>query len=241
MTVSSKTWTAVLFAGHNDVSSMVMNRDKNRSESCCNKSKQLREILRLVSFCASVSILSTQRANTFFHAQVVVHIIIDTASRNPYFFGYKTNCNTTIRQNIFSTFLIIWSVTAVAGRPERGSWLVEDLSRLNSAHNRATVEYGGTWTPNVLCKSWFTCSLVFFFKQRYLTTAQISIFSIFENTFPHVKNKWLQILFYFYCYNIKALPASINYIFYQGVSILFSLFIATPLVWLTAELGVCGQ
>lgn len=75
----------------------------------------------------------------------------------------RRSCRTS-----FSTFLIISSFTDIEGRPERGSPLVDAVPRLNSPHQHATVEYGGAFSPHVPRESWETCSVVNFYKHKYL-------------------------------------------------------------------------
>lgn len=92
-----------LFSCHN-MSCIVMNRAKNRSRFCCNKPK-LFEILILVYFCASESILDTQCANTYLYTTNPNCCVwkTDNSYRNSHFVSYKTNSITTIRQdNIFN-------------------------------------------------------------------------------------------------------------------------------------------
>lgn len=142
-------------------------------------------------FWLSVSILGTHLAETF--------LIFKDCFNMDWIFPYEMPVSwikyrmVTLRSlnTIFSTFATFCWVTHVDGRPQQSSSSLLVLLTRNWEAHLARVEYGGKDSPNVASKSQWISWVVNFFKQRYSITARISFFSIFENTFRHDANKWL--------------------------------------------------
>lgn len=127
-----------------------MNQVKNLSGFYWNNFNELFETLSRVSFCASISTLVSQRADTFFISKWSCKILwaIKTEIFNSLAIkGLVTRRSST---TIFSNFSNIPRATDVEEWPKRRPSLTVVLPRLSSAHHQITVEYSGIVSP-VIC------------------------------------------------------------------------------------------